>query len=117
MDTYAKLEVLDNALRSVEAGLSRPFERAVLRGGVGAGKSGTASSIAFTPVQGLELVDPKVQAELKRKRDAENAGYFSSGTFTQVGGGTKDGFKVPGLPAKRVNSGMAPPPPPPRPKS
>ena len=43
--------------------------------GFGAG-AGTASSIAFTPVQGLELVDPKVQAELKRKREAESAGYF-----------------------------------------
>jgi U4/U6 small nuclear ribonucleoprotein PRP31 len=72
---------------------------------------GTASSIAFTPVQGLELVDPKVQAELKRKREAENAGYFSSGTFTQVGGGGSNGFKIPGLPpSKKVNPGMAPPP-------
>lgn len=77
--------------------------------GIGQG-AGTASSIAFTPVQGLELVDPKVQAELKRKREAENAGYFSSGTFTQVSGGSKDGFKVPGLPpAKKANTGMAPP--------
>ncbi|KIW67853.1 hypothetical protein PV04_07074 [Phialophora macrospora] len=72
--------------------------------GVGAG---TASSIAFTPVQGLELVDPKVQAELKRKREAEGAGYFSSGTFTQVNAAKTDGgFKVPGLPAaKRTNMG------------
>lgn len=77
----------------------------------GVGQSaGTASSIAFTPVQGLELVDPKVQAELKRKREAENAGYFSGGTFTQIAGGSKDGFKVPGLPpAKKPSAGMAPP--------
>lgn len=75
--------------------------------GVGAG---TASSIAFTPVQGLELVDPKVQAELKRKREAESAGYFSSGTFTQVSGGkTESGFKVPGLPAAKKTN-MGPPP-------
>ena len=75
------------------------------------GGAGTASSIAFTPVQGLELVDPKVQAELKRKRDAENAGYFSSGTFTQVGGGSNGGFKVPGLPVdKKAKTTMAPPP-------
>lgn len=75
--------------------------------GVGAG---TASSIAFTPVQGLELVDPKVQAELKRKREAESAGYFSSGTFTQVNAGkTEGGFKVPQLPpGKKIN--MGPPP-------
>ena len=74
----------------------------------GVGQSaGTASSIAFTPVQGLELIDPKVRAELKRKREAENAGYFSSGTFTQVGSGKMDsGFKVPGLPpAKKMSMG------------
>ncbi|KAK4932736.1 U4/U6-U5 snRNP complex subunit prp31, partial [Elasticomyces elasticus] len=34
--------------------------------------SGTASSLSFGAVQGLELVDPKVQAELKRKRETEN---------------------------------------------
>lgn len=77
--------------------------------GVGAG-SGTASSVAFTPVQGLELIDPKIQAELKRKREAEASGYFSSGTFTQVGSGKTDGgFKVPAmLPNKKAN--MGPPP-------
>jgi len=77
--------------------------------GVGAG---TASSISFTPVQGLELVDPKVQAELKRKREAETAGYFSTGTFTQVGGGkTNGGFKVPQLPPPAKKTNMGPPPP------
>ena len=90
----------------------------------GAG-AGTASSIAFTPVQGLELVDPKVQAELNRKRKAEEDRWFKGGTFTQVGsqsqspanGGvvTTDsaGFKVPQLPNKRVDTGagkMGPPP-------
>ncbi|KAL8988633.1 MAG: hypothetical protein Q9169_008523, partial [Polycauliona sp. 2 TL-2023] len=78
--------------------------------GVGAGggaqTSGTASSIAFTPVQGLELVDPKVRGELKRKREEENDRWFKGGTFTQVGGagsGKVDagGFKVPALPAGR----------------
>lgn len=78
--------------------------------GVGSG-AGTASSIAFTPVQGLELVDPKMQAELKRKREADAAGYFSSGTFTQVGGGGSSGFKIPGIPpSKKQNNSMAPPP-------
>ncbi|EEA20581.1 U4/U6-U5 snRNP complex subunit prp31 [Talaromyces marneffei ATCC 18224] len=75
--------------------------------------AGTASSIAFTPVQGLELVDPKVQAELNRKRKAEEDRWFKSGTFTQVGG-QNGGFKVPDVPAnKKVNTGagnMAPPP-------
>ncbi|KAJ5684622.1 mRNA splicing factor PRP31 [Penicillium maclennaniae] len=78
--------------------------------------AGTASTIAFTPVQGLELVDPKVQAELNRKRKAEEDRWFNSGTFTQVGGQSKekDGFKVPALPPKKkVDTGdgkMGPPP-------
>lgn len=87
-------------------------------GGAGAGTSGTASSIAFTPVQGLELVDPKIQNELKRKREEEQDRWFKGGTFTQVGGagsiagagGKVDGggFKVPALPAKK-GGGMGPP--------
>ncbi|KAK2767767.1 U4/U6-U5 snRNP complex subunit prp31 [Arachnomyces sp. PD_36] len=86
---------------------------------LGAG-AGTASSISFTPVQGLELVDPKVQAELNRKRKAEEDRWFKGGTFTQVGNqstGASSGngnFKVPQLPArKKVDTGegkMAPPP-------
>ncbi|KAI4122682.1 MAG: hypothetical protein LQ347_006422, partial [Umbilicaria vellea] len=69
--------------------------------GVGGESAGTASSIAFTPVQGLELVDPKIQAQLKRKRAAEEDRWFKGGTFTQVGnagsagpaGGENGGFK------------------------
>jgi U4/U6 small nuclear ribonucleoprotein PRP31 len=88
------------------------------------GSAGTASTIAFTPVQGLELVDPKVQAELNRKRKAEEDRWFKSGAFTQVGGqsgpknsseATNGGFKVPALPTKKVDTGagkMGPPPPP-----
>ncbi|KAB8077379.1 hypothetical protein BDV29DRAFT_168337 [Aspergillus leporis] len=85
------------------------------------GSAGTASTIAFTPVQGLELVDPKVQAELSRKRKAEEDRWFKSGTFTQVGGGPANtsqndngGFKVPPIPPqKKVDTGegkMGPPP-------
>lgn len=86
----------------------------------GTGTSGTASSLAFTPVQGLELVDPKAQAEMRRKREEEADRWFKGGTFTQVGTGGAmggsgaggesggGGFKVPGLPARK----MAPPPPP-----
>ncbi|KAI1467440.1 pre-mRNA splicing factor [Daldinia caldariorum] len=80
------------------------------------GGAGTASSLAFTPVQGLELVDPKVQAELNRKRKAEEDRWFKGGTFTQVaGGGTSSangGFKVPEHPNKKVDTGagkMGPP--------
>lgn len=86
------------------------------------GMSGTASTIAFTPVQGLELVDPKMQAELNRKRKAEEDRWFKSGTFTQVGNQSSvpssssenGGFKVPPLPPKKkADTGdgkMAPPP-------
>ncbi|KAI9819919.1 MAG: U4/U6-U5 snRNP complex subunit prp31 [Pycnora praestabilis] len=85
----------------------------------GAG-SGTASSIAFTPVQGLELVDPKAQAEMNRKRKAEEDRWFKGGTFTQVGNqssttgsGDSGGFKVPQIPARKtVDTGpgkMGPP--------
>jgi U4/U6 small nuclear ribonucleoprotein PRP31 len=79
---------------------------------VGSG-TGTASSLAFTPVQGLELVDPKVQAELNRKRKAEEDRWFKGGTFTQVGG-SSNGSKVPDVPPnKRLDTGagkMGPPP-------
>ncbi|KAF9771099.1 hypothetical protein IL306_011276 [Fusarium sp. DS 682] len=70
--------------------------------------TGTASSLSFTPVQGLELVDPKMQAELSKKRKAEEDRWFKGGSFTQVGGGSSSGsgFKVPELPAaKRVDTG------------
>jgi U4/U6 small nuclear ribonucleoprotein PRP31 len=64
--------------------------------------SGTVSSLAFTPVQGLELVDPKVQQELSRKRKAEEDRWFKGGTFTQIAGGGADGvFKKPDLPASK----------------
>lgn len=70
--------------------------------GVGGG-AGT-SSIAFTPVQGLELVDPKIRDEMTRKRKAEEDRWFKGGTFTQLNGPAKvdsAGFKVPGLPVKK----------------
>lgn len=87
--------------------------------GVGGESAGTASSIAFTPVQGLELVDPKMQAQLKRKRAEEEDRWFKGGTFTQVGnagsaggpggaGGENGGFKVPQLPARKKGE-MGPP--------
>ncbi|PNY27253.1 U4/U6 small nuclear ribonucleoprotein Prp31 [Tolypocladium capitatum] len=92
--------------------------RAAGVGSAAGGSVGTTSSITFTPVQGLELVDPKVQAELGRKRKAEEDGWFKGGSFTQVGAGSSSswngGFKVPALPAsKRVDTGaakMGPPP-------
>ena len=77
--------------------------------GIGA-NAGTASSIAFTPVQGLELVDPKVRAELKRKRQAEEDRWFKGGTFTQVGNPkTDNAFKVPQVPASKKSNTELPP--------
>ncbi|KAE8443081.1 hypothetical protein EG329_002404 [Mollisiaceae sp. DMI_Dod_QoI] len=79
---------------------------------IGAG-AGTASSLAFTPVQGLELVDPKMQAEMSRKRKAEEDRWFKGGTFTQVGGGSGS-MGPPPPPNKKVDTGlnksMGPPP-------
>jgi U4/U6 small nuclear ribonucleoprotein PRP31 len=78
---------------------------------MGAG-AGTASSLAFTPVQGLELVDPKMQAELSRKRKVEEDRWFKGGTFTQVGSSGNMG-PPPLPPNKKVDTGvgkMAPPP-------
>lgn len=76
--------------------------------------AGTASSLAFTPVQGLELVDPKMQAEMSRKRKAEEDRWFKGGTFTQVGGSSSSNNGSMGPPpSKRVDSGagkMGPPP-------
>ena len=84
--------------------------------GVGGSEAGTASTIAFTPVQGLELADPKRREQMKRKAEEETDRWFKGGTFTQIGGGAstaggsagqpkpeeKDGFKVPALPARKV---------------
>jgi U4/U6 small nuclear ribonucleoprotein PRP31 len=81
--------------------------------GVGSGGgTGTNSVIAFTPFQGLELVNPRAKEEADRKRKAEEDRWFKSGTFTQIGGNSappplakvdSGGFKVPAIPAiKRV---------------
>lgn len=84
-----------------------------LKTNVGGAPSGTTSTVAFTPVQGIELVDPKVREEMNRKRKAEEDRWFKSGTFTQVGGAgsmgpppvpakvDSQGFKVPSLPVKK----------------
>ncbi|TPX17456.1 uncharacterized protein E0L32_003099 [Thyridium curvatum] len=81
--------------------------------GTTVGNGGTMSSLSFTPVQGLELVDPSMRAELNRKRKAEEDRWFKGGTFTQAGGGgggisSSNGgvFKKPDLPpSKRVDTG------------
>jgi U4/U6 small nuclear ribonucleoprotein PRP31 len=92
------------------SGTSTAMRASGLRtGGVGGGGASTGmSSVAFTPVQGLELVDPKVREEMSRKRKAEDDRWFKGGTFTQLGGSAKvdsGGFKVPALPSKRAKQG------------
>ncbi|GAA6064782.1 hypothetical protein JCM10212_004804 [Sporobolomyces blumeae] len=47
----------------------------------GTATSGLATSLAFTPVQGLELVDP---SKLRSKVDDANAKWFADGAFTHV---------------------------------
>lgn len=70
-------------------------------GGVGLQGSGM-SSVAFTPVQGLELVDPRAREKANRKRKADEDRWFKGGSFTQLGGKTDAaGFKVPALPFKK----------------
>ena len=49
---------------------------------VGGESSGTASSLSFTPVQGIELVDPSRQ----RKVDDANERWFKEGSFSMVPG-------------------------------
>lgn len=76
---------------------------------LGSATAGTASSLAFGAHQGLELVDPKLRAEMERRAKADQDKWFKGGTFTQVGGGgapaagsqVGGGFKVPALPMKR----------------
>lgn len=112
------------SLRSFGGGLSTPgaLKAHGLRAtGVGSSglktnvgnTGGTVSTVAFTPVQGLELVDPKVRDEMNRKRKAEEDRWFKGGTFTQIGGAgssaapsgpgkvDSQGFKVPALPVKK----------------
>lgn len=92
---------------NVGAGNASVLRNSGLRtSGVGGSNAGT-SSIAFTPVQGLELVDPRVREEMNRKRKADEDRWFKGGSFTQVGSGKVDagGFKVPALPNKKVDTG------------
>ena len=107
--------VIPGAVSAMRA-LGQDVKATGLRGsGVGGTRTqignsgGTASTIAFTPIQGLELVDPGVRAELNRKRKAEEDRWFKDGTFTNVGSSAATGpakvdsagFKVPALPMKK----------------
>ena len=92
-----------SSLKSFGAGGTATSLRAqgLRTGGVGLQGSGM-SSVAFTPVQGLELVDPRAREEASRKRKADDDRWFKGGSFTQLGGKTDAaGFKVPALPMKK----------------
>ena len=92
-----------SSLKSFGAGGTATSLRAqgLRTGGVGLQGSGM-SSVAFTPVQGLELVDPRAREEANRKRKADEDRWFKGGSFTQLGGKTDAaGFKVPALPVKK----------------
>ncbi len=86
---YQRQCIVAQGPRGPGAGISLPGRSGLRTSGVGSSinaTAGTVSSLAFTPMQGLELVDPKVQAELSRKRKADEDRWFKGGTFTQVGG-------------------------------
>lgn len=68
---------------------------AALRSTPGSGSSlntsGTSSSLVFTPVQGLELVDPAAQrAKQQVVLDAAKPGWFAEGRFSVIPGKGKD---------------------------
>ena len=70
--------------------------------------SGTASSLSFTPVQGIELVDPSRQ----KKAEEANSKWFREGQFSLLPDAGKSTTATT-IPQKRGASGMPPPPPPP----
>lgn len=46
--------------------------------------SGLATSLSFTPVQGLELSNPEILAQMQAKVSEANEKYFGSGGFSKV---------------------------------
>jgi U4/U6 small nuclear ribonucleoprotein PRP31 len=64
----------------------------------GGESSGTASSLSFTPVQGIELVDPSRQ----RKVDEANAKWFKEGSFSVMPGAkSSNSMGPPSIPASK----------------
>lgn len=66
--------------------------------------SGTASSLSFTPVQGIELVDPSRQ----KKAEEANSKWFREGQFSLLPDAGKSTTATT-IPQKRGASGMPPP--------
>lgn len=54
-------------------------------------KSGTSTSLSFTPVQGIEIITPSLSAAARVQQANER--WFASGTFTHV---RKEGNSLPG---------------------
>jgi U4/U6 small nuclear ribonucleoprotein PRP31 len=54
-------------------------------------KSGTSTSLSFTPVQGIEITTPSLSAA--QRVQAANDRWFANGTFTHV---KKEGSSIPG---------------------
>ncbi len=82
-----------------------------LRGPAGASAldsatAGTATSLSFTPVQGIELVDP---SRNKAKVEEANAKWFKEGQFSLLPG-VAGGSTIPGGSASGKTTSMAPPP-------
>ena len=48
-------------------------------------QDGLASSLAFTPVQGMELVDPSAKAAAQRVREANEKYFGTASSFRNVG--------------------------------
>ncbi|KAK0567884.1 U4/U6-U5 snRNP complex subunit prp31 [Tilletia horrida] len=73
-------------------------------------ESGTQTSLAFTPFQGIELVDPSRTA---KKVEEANAKWFREGQFSILPSAAKSStsFAIPGGAASLKNGSMGPPPP------
>ena len=68
----------------------------------GTATSGLASSLAFTPVQGLELVVPDAAAAAQRIQDANERYFGTASTFARVSAQPSAAvFKKPELPINK----------------
>ncbi|OLY80497.1 U4/U6 small nuclear ribonucleoprotein Prp31 [Smittium mucronatum] len=64
-----------------KVGISKKYQKILHRGNSGSssGVSGLATSLSFTPVQGIELSNPKALIERQNRVAEANAKYFSGG--------------------------------------
>ena len=99
-----------NGLSSVIPGSSTVggAKKASMGGAADLINSGVASSLSFTPVQGIELVDPSRLAQ-KRKAEEEDR-WFKSGTFTMINPRKGAGGLQLGPGTQNKTTSMLPPP-------